>query len=368
MELRPIRLQDTFRIHIMLANEKSPTRDGMPSGFLHLVHSDPPTCQWRLVKCGRVADPFASNTDNLDHISAGETLVRRNRASMLPPTARDDRLPLLPEATQKGPLFTYLSTQNVLPSDTSRLPELTNRQGALLLSIFQAFFPPPTSSEQESILHEIEQKYTISNPGIRKRLWLQVAEEFFAQFTSLSYAVILFRFPAPVMDFFWPGPLAPGLDQLVNAIDLLEFWLHGNGTSTPFTASTTTPSSELENLVYSSPVGGCGLGAGSGLQEDFFPGGLAGFGGGLGSQRVAVLHCTGPKGLLAVYLAAYIYQMRARLGPTFGRRSGSPQALGLCWDDNRFRRYGNRLVLEHIALKRFYDDTLACEISPSQRR
>ncbi|VDQ17931.1 unnamed protein product [Trichobilharzia regenti] len=57
------------------------------------------------------------------------------------------------------------------------------------------------------------------------------------------------------------------------------------------------------------------------------------------NNRVAVLHCTGPKSLLATYLAVYICQSKARFGPLCGQRPGSPTARGLQWNENRFRRY-----------------------------
>ncbi|KAF6780483.1 hypothetical protein AHF37_00028 [Paragonimus kellicotti] len=108
----------------------------------------------------------------------------------------------------------------------------------------------------------------------------------------------------PVIDLFWPVPLAPGLEQLVTAIDQLDYWLHnhdnGNG-AIPY---------GQESQIQSTA-----------------------------NNRVAVLHCTGPRSLLATYLAVYICQSKARFGPLCGQRPGSPTARGLRWNENRFRSY-----------------------------
>ncbi|KAF5406437.1 hypothetical protein PHET_00042 [Paragonimus heterotremus] len=137
----------------------------------------------------------------------------------------------------------------------------------------------------------------------------------------------------PVIDLFWPVPLAPGLEQLVTAIDQLDYWLHnhdnGNG-AIPY---------GQESQIQSTS-----------------------------NNRVAVLHCTGPRSLLATYLAVYICQSKARFGPLCGQRPGSPTARGLRWNENRFRRFKNELILGHMILKRFYEDNLARELIPSQKR
>ncbi|CAL8068381.1 unnamed protein product [Calicophoron daubneyi] len=137
---------------------------------------------------------------------------------------------------------------------------------------------------------------------------------------------------APVIDLFWPAPLAPGLEQLVTAIDQLDYWLHNHDNGA---------------VQY-----------GLGMDEiSVQPPG-----------KIAVLHCTGPRSLLATYLAVYICQSKARFGPLCGQRPGSPTARGLQWTENRFRRFRNELVLGHMILKRFYEDNLARELSPSQKR
>ncbi|KAA3682276.1 uncharacterized protein DEA37_0008807 [Paragonimus westermani] len=106
----------------------------------------------------------------------------------------------------------------------------------------------------------------------------------------------------PVVDLFWPVPLAPGLEQLVTAIDQLDYWLHNH-----------------DNGNGAIPYG----------QEPQMQT--------LSNNRVAVLHCTGPRSLLATYLAVYICQSKARFGPLCGQRPGSPTARGLRWNENRFR-------------------------------
>ncbi|THD27566.1 putative tensin [Fasciola hepatica] len=136
----------------------------------------------------------------------------------------------------------------------------------------------------------------------------------------------------PVIDLFWPVPLAPGLEQLVTAIDQLDFWLHNHDNG------------------YQYGMGQDGTNVDPAI------------------NRVAVLHCTGPRSLLATYLAVYICQSKARFGPLCGQRPGSPTARGLQWNERRFRRFRNELVLEHMILKRFYEDNLARELSPSQKR
>ncbi|VDP82978.1 unnamed protein product, partial [Echinostoma caproni] len=106
----------------------------------------------------------------------------------------------------------------------------------------------------------------------------------------------------PVIDLFWPVPLAPGLEQLVTAIDQLDFWLHNHDNGYQF-----------------------------GMGQDGVPVDPA-------TNRVAVLHCTGPRSLLATYLAVYICQSKARFGPLCGQRPGSPTARGLQWNEHRFKR------------------------------
>ncbi|KAA0183773.1 putative tensin [Fasciolopsis buskii] len=109
----------------------------------------------------------------------------------------------------------------------------------------------------------------------------------------------------PVIDLFWPAPLAPGLEQLVTAIDQLDFWLHNHDSN------------------------GYHYGVGQDRRTpEIDP----------ATNRVAVLHCTGPRSLLATYLAVYICQSKARFGPLCGQRPGSPTARGLQWNERRFRR------------------------------
>ncbi|CAH8867009.1 unnamed protein product [Trichobilharzia szidati] len=139
----------------------------------------------------------------------------------------------------------------------------------------------------------------------------------------------------PVIDLFWGGSLAPALEQLVTAIDQLDFWLHNHDVG-----GSTTTTSDGKRTKEASTV----------------------------NNRVAVLHCTGPKSLLATYLAVYICQSKARFGPLCGQRPGSPTARGLQWNENRFRRFKNELVLGHTILKKFYEDNLARELNPSQKR
>ncbi|VDP26717.1 unnamed protein product [Schistosoma mattheei] len=135
----------------------------------------------------------------------------------------------------------------------------------------------------------------------------------------------------PVIDLFWAGKLAPALEQLVTAIDQLDFWLHNH--DIPST-NDIKKSKEINNI----------------------------------NNRVAVLHCTGPKCLLATYLAVYMCQSKARFGPLYGQRPGSPTARGLQWNENRLRRFKHELVLGHTILKKFYEDNLARELNPSQKR
>ncbi|CAH8603625.1 unnamed protein product [Heterobilharzia americana] len=135
----------------------------------------------------------------------------------------------------------------------------------------------------------------------------------------------------PVIDLFWGGSLAPALEQLVTAIDQLDFWLHNHDIT-----STNDRKHMKESIIV--------------------------------NNRVAVLHCTGPKCLLATYLAVYICQSKARFGPLYGQRPGSPTARGLQWNENRFQRFKNELVLGHTILKKFYEDNLARELNPSQKR
>ncbi|CAH8554558.1 unnamed protein product [Schistosoma turkestanicum] len=141
----------------------------------------------------------------------------------------------------------------------------------------------------------------------------------------------------PVIDLFWAGTLAPALEQLVTAIDQLDFWLHNH--DMPSTTATTTT-----NDLHRS-------------KENYDL-----------NNRVAVLHCTGPKCLLATYLAVYICQSKARFGPLYGQRPGSPTARGLQWNENRLRRFKHELVMGHTILKKFYEDNLARELNPSQKR
>ncbi|CAH8619605.1 unnamed protein product [Schistosoma guineensis] len=135
----------------------------------------------------------------------------------------------------------------------------------------------------------------------------------------------------PVIDLFWAGKLAPALEQLVTAIDQLDFWLHNHDISS---TNDIKKSKEINNI----------------------------------NNRVAVLHCTGPKCLLATYLAVYMCQSKARFGPLYGQRPGSPTARGLQWNENRLRRFKHELVLGHTILKKFYEDNLARELNPSQKR
>ncbi|KAH8857292.1 Tensin-3 [Schistosoma japonicum] len=135
----------------------------------------------------------------------------------------------------------------------------------------------------------------------------------------------------PVIDLFWNGSLAPALEQLITAIDQLDYWLHNHD----------LPS--IDELKATKDVM-------------------------IMNNRVAVLHCTGPKCLLATYLAVYICQSKARFGPMYGQRPGSPTACGLQWNENRLRRFKHELVLGHTIMKKFYEDNLARELNPSQKR
>lgn len=123
---------------------------------------------------------------------------------------------------------------------------------------------------------------------------------------SWFYILAHFSFTqVPVIDLFWPAPLAPGLEQLVTAIDQLDFWLHNHDSN------------------------GYHYGVGQDRRTpEIDP----------ATNRVAVLHCTGPRSLLATYLAVYICQSKARFGPLCGQRPGSPTARGLQWNERRFRR------------------------------